>query len=254
MPEAAKQSTLRAALDGKQLLMYYQPIHESGTENIMSAEALLRWRQPGGEICEGSRLTAAAEVGPDLVRLDQWLLTSACREAAQWPEGVRLNLNLSPREFEQKNLVSRLQRIMRDTELHSARVNLEITETTYIHDPADVVAMLNELKGSGFQLWLDDFGTGYSSIEHLRLFPLDGVKLPGSFVKNVLKDPRSTCIVEAVVSLAHNLGLRVVAEEVENREQLEFLRGLDCEYIQGFLFSHPMPGEEFRDKLGADSN
>jgi EAL domain-containing protein (putative c-di-GMP-specific phosphodiesterase class I) len=248
------RAELREALDDESLVNYYQPIHDITTRRIMSAESLLRRLGDDGTVSGAGDLTAAAEHGPDLVRLDQRSLRSAFTDAARWQrlaESVRVNVNLSPREFEKENLVDRIDRLVAETEVLPARVNLEITETSYIHDPAATVAVLEALKERGFDLWLDDFGTGHSSIEHLQHFPLDGLKIPGGFIREVTGNRRCCSIVHGVVALALDLGLAVVCEEVENEEQLEFVRRAGADFIQGFLFSRPMPVEEFIEFLGS---
>lgn len=249
------RAELREALDDESLVNYYQPIHDITTRRIVSAESLLR-RLENSEASAGD-LTAAAEHGPDLVRLDQWSLHSAFSAAARWQrghEGVRVNVNLSPREFEKESLVRRIDRLVEETGVLPSRVNLEITETSYIHDPPGTVAVLDQLKERGFDLWLDDFGSGHSSIEHLQHFPLDGLKIPGGFVREITRSSRCCSIVRGVVALAHDLGLAVVCEEVENEEQLEFVRLAGANLIQGFLFSHPMPVDEFISFLGSQSS
>lgn len=253
MPDNAR-AELREALDDESLINFYQPIHEISTRRIVSAESLLR-RADDSEESAGD-LTAAAEHGPDLVRLDQWSLRSAFADAARWQvdhEKVRVNVNLSPREFEMDNLVARIDGLVQDTGVRSARVNLEITETSYIREPKKTVAVLDELKERGFELWLDDFGTGHSSVEHLQHFPLDGLKIPGGFIREVSGNRRCCSIVRGVVALAHDLGLTVVCEEVENEEQLEFVRQAGGDYIQGFLFSRPMAVDEFIRFVGSQS-
>jgi EAL domain-containing protein (putative c-di-GMP-specific phosphodiesterase class I) len=247
MPDNAR-AELREALDDDTLVNYYQPIHDIATTRIVSAESLLRRTGHQGEASGAHDLTAAAEHGPDLVRLDQWSVRSAFTDAARWQrrsEEVRVNVNLSPREFEKESLVGRIDGLVAETGVVPGRVNLEITETSYIRDPSDTVAVLEQLKERGFGLWLDDFGTGHSSIEHLQHFPLDGLKIPGGFIREIARSSRCCSIVRAVVGLAHDLGLAVVCEEVETEEQLEFVRRAGANFIQGFLFSRPMPVDDF---------
>ena len=247
MAEVA-QDALDRALDGTdQLLLLYQPIHDAKSGAIYGAEALLRQRRESGEIREASIIAEAAEErgGPDLYMLDSMVMRTAYNDAAKWPRDVRLSVNLSPREFQEGNVVDRLTKLITTCGVATTQVNVEITETFYIEHPKQTEDVLHAIKKLGVGLWLDDFGTGHSSITHLQHFPLDGLKLPGAFVKPLPHDRRCVAIVRALLTLAHELGLRVIAEEVERPEQLDFLLELQCEFIQGFLFSRPMPAEAF---------
>ncbi len=242
------RKTAKAALDRaeeeKNLLLLYQPIHDARTHEIDSAEALLRQRRRSGEIREAKIITKTAEKGPELFALDSWALRTAFQQAADWP--IKINVNLSPREFEEGNIVSGLTHLAEASRIDLRKINLEITETSYIKKPEETMETLGELKKLGIGLWLDDFGTGHSSITHLQHFPVDGLKLPGSFVKGLPDDQRSLSITRALIALAHDLGMKVIAEGVEKQEQLDMLTGWSCDFIQGFLFSEPMPADELR--------
>jgi EAL domain-containing protein (putative c-di-GMP-specific phosphodiesterase class I) len=253
MTESAPRAGVRRALDQDQLVLFYQPIHELESRRIVSAEALLRSRRETGEIRSALPLTQAAEEGPDLFRLDSWTMHRAYADAATWQraEGpdVHLNVNLSPREFQEGNVLQRLHKIVEGSgnELH--KINIEITEVSYIEHPKQTKHVLDDMKELGVQLWLDDFGTGHSSVEHLLRFPLDGLKVPATFVKVLSSDQRARAITKSMIDLAHALEMKVIAEGIEHRDQLEFLRDMECDYIQGFLFSKPMPLEEFQQTL-----
>jgi EAL domain-containing protein (putative c-di-GMP-specific phosphodiesterase class I) len=239
---------VRRALDQDQLVLFYQPIHEIGSRRIISAEALLRTQRGSGEIRSAVPLTEAAEESPDIFRLDSWTMHRAYADAASWQrstgQDVHLNVNLSPREFQEGNFMHRLRKLVTGNGNDLSKINLEITEMSYIEHPKQTMHVLDELKELGVQLWLDDFGTGHSSIEHLLHFPLDGVKVPGTFVARLSSSQRARAITKAIIDLAHELEMKVIAEGIEHRDQLEFLRDMGCEYIQGFLFSKPMPLEE----------
>ena len=252
-PEVA-QAALERATEEKNLLLVYQPIHEARTRKVHSAEALMRqWRQ-SGEIREASVITEAAEESPELFALDSWALKTAYSDAAHWQSNgapdVRINVNLSPREFQEGNVHSRLQKLVAGCSVDTRKINLEITEVSQIEKPEQTVEVLNELKKLGIQLWLDDFGTGHSSITHLQRFPVDGLKISGDFVKAIVHDRRSRAITRALVALAHDTGIKVVAEGIEKQDQLDLLLEWKCDYIQGFLFSKPMPVAEFEHLLG----
>ena len=255
MPSDVSQQALDRAIDADGgLLLLYQPIHDISGDRVYAAEALLRQRRQSGEIREASAITEAAEdsPGPELFVLDAMVVKQAYTDAAQWqgqfPE-VRLNVNLSPREFQEGNVIERLTSLVTACHVDTRKVNLEITETSYIEHPEETMKVLEAMEDLGLGLWLDDFGTGHSSITHLQHFDLDGIKLPGAFVKDVVKDQRCRAIVRSLIALAHDLGLEVIAEGIEHQEQLDFLRDHGCEYIQGFLFSRPMSASDFQQLL-----
>ena len=253
MADPAPRAGVKRALDQDQLTLFYQPIHELESRRIISAEALLRARRQTGEIRSAVPIAAGAELGPELFRLDSWMMHQAYVDAARWQKNgatdVRINVNLSPREFQEGDVMSRLTKLLSSCGVLTESVNLEITETAYIERPKQTMHILDELKELGLQLWLDDFGTGHSSISHLQHFPLDGLKLPGEFVKGVVADVRSRAIVRHIIELAHDLDMLVIAEGVEHDDQIATLRDFGCDYVQGFLFSRPMPVEDFEELL-----
>ena len=238
------QQALDRALDEKEdLLLVYQPVHEARSRRIYAIEGLLRQRRENGEIRETTIITETAEHGPELFVLNSLTVRTAFTDAAKWmakTPDVRLNLNLSPREFQERDVVERLKSLIAGCRTDMTRINLEITETSYFERPEETIESLVELKRLGMQLWLDDFGTGHSSITELQQFPLDGIKLPKEFVSEVECNRRCREISRHLIELAHDLGLRVIAEGVETEGELEFLLEHDCDYIQGFLFSRPM--------------
>src|SRR5256885_8571933 len=248
MTKTAPQAGVRRALDQQQLVLFYQPIHDIESRAVVAAEALLRARRSSGEIRSGEPIAAGAEEGPDLFRLDSWMVQRAFADAAAWGD-VRLNINLSPREFENRGLAARLKSLIAGCGIDPAKINLEITETHHIVDVEQTRRALEDLKKSGVALWVDDFGTGYSSLSHLLHFPLDGLKLPAAFVKLVNSSARAAALVRSLVALAHELKMQVIAEGVEHEDQLALLRDCGCDLIQGFLFSRPMPLEDFQATL-----
>ena len=257
MHTRAPRAGVRRALDQKQLVLFYQPIHETESRKIVGAEALLRSRRPGGEIRSGVPLTITAEEGPDLFRLDSWTMKRALRDAATWQHkgirDVRINVNLSAREFQEGDVSTRLKKLVTGYGAATDQINLEITETSYIDQPNRTRRAVDELRELGVQLWLDDFGTGYSSISHLLHFELDGVKVPATFIRDLPASSRRRSITKAIIDLAHDLDMQVIAEGIEDLDQLAFLREWRCDYIQGFLFSKPMPIDEFVDLLTQSS-
>lgn len=241
----------RALDDTDRLLLVYQPIHDAVTGEIHGAEALLRQRRDNGEIREASIITEAAEEsgGPELFVLDSMVVKTAYTDAVRWPEDVHLYVNLSPREFQEGNVVERLTALVTSCRVDTRKVNLEITETSYIEEPEKTMEVLCAIRDLGVHLWLDDFGTGHSTITHLQHFPIAGIKIGGAFVQPLPDDERCRAIVRALLVLAHDLGIRVIAEEVERREQLDFLLEHHCDLVQGFLFTRPMTAEAFQDLL-----
>jgi EAL domain-containing protein (putative c-di-GMP-specific phosphodiesterase class I) len=235
------QAALDRALDEKDLLLVYQPIHDARTREIVSVEGLLRQRRKNGQIREASVITETAEKGPEVFELELWTIKHALQDAMQWQSGiaahVKVNVNISPRIFEQGSgsVLDRMTEMTGECGIDSANVNIEMTETSYIEDPKDTMYALKMMRERGFNLWLDDFGTGHSSIEHLQLFPLDGIKIPGSFVKGIAKDERCRTIVRTLVHLAHDLGLKVVAEGIERKKAARLSAGARVRLHPGLL-------------------
>lgn len=253
----AQAALERALNETESLLLVYQPIHDARTGSVVAAEALLRQRRESGEIREASVIQEAAEEssGSELFTLDHLLVKQAWMDAALWqrshPE-VRLNVNLSPREFQEGNVLPRLEGLVSSCGIDRHKVNLEITETSYIEKPEETMHVLQTLKDGGLHLWLDDFGTGHSSLTHLQRFPVEGIKISGKFVKS--DDDRSRAIIRMLIALAHDLKMNVTAEEIETTTQLEFLRDCECDFVQGFLFSKPMPVDELHATLARFSS
>lgn len=255
MADPQAEAALARVMDGEaELTLVYQPIHDTRTGAIVAAEALLRQRRRSGELREASIITETAEesCGPELFLLDSMLVKRAYADAAHW-SGVRLHVNLSPREFQEGNVLERLTGLINSCGIDRRNVQLEITETSYIEQPEETMEVLLAIRELGVGLWLDDFGTGHSSLTHLQHFPVDGLKIPGAFVRPLPDDKRCVAIVRSLISLAHELEVGVVAEEVETEAQLELLRSLGCDWIQGFLFSRPMEAERFGEVLSPES-
>jgi len=255
MADSVAKAALDRALDDKeQLVLLYQPIHDARTGEIRAAEALLRQRRASGELREAAIIHEAAEesCGPELFRLDHYLVQKAYTDAVHWQSsrpGVRLNVNLSPREFQEGNVLDRLSKLVTSCGVDTDAINIEITETSYIDEPEQTMDVLEALRKLGIHLWLDDFGSGHSALTHLQHFPVDGLKLPGAFIAPLPDDRRCRAITKSLIALAHDLGMTVIAEEVERREQLDFLLDLECDLIQGFLFSRPMALENLEELL-----
>jgi EAL domain-containing protein (putative c-di-GMP-specific phosphodiesterase class I) len=236
---------LQEAMAGDRLTVEYQPIVEARSGRVVGAEALLHWRAPSREPLDLSALLAAAERSPVIYALERWVL-ARCGEEWKGPAltELRLNVNLSAREFDRPRLPDRLRAALSQSGLDPSRLTLEITETSAIRDPRAVAALLREMKQEGSEVWLDDFGTGHSSLEWLFRLPVDGIKIPGTFVCDVPGDQRAALITASVIDLAHQLGLRVLAEGVERPEQRDWLVERGCDHLQGFLFAPGLPAAE----------
>lgn len=252
--EVGREALDRALDDTDRLLPVYQPIHDARTGEVRAAEALLRQMRSNGEMREAAiiRETAEKKGGEDLAHLESHLIRLAAKDAAAWQadgfESVYLNVNISPRDL-RTSIGRSLAAIVSRCGVDARRINLEITETSYIEKPEETMEVLEEIVDLGIRLWLDDFGTGFSSITHLQHFPLTGLKLPSAFVADLPSDRRCVSIVRSLIALAHDLDLEVIAEGVERQEQLDFLRQLDCDLIQGFLFNRPMELRDFEELL-----
>jgi EAL domain-containing protein (putative c-di-GMP-specific phosphodiesterase class I) len=244
---------LKQALAEQRFVLHYQPIVRADDSRVVSVEALLRWRRPGEEKDDITELLVSVERSPVIFKLENWTLDQAFRAARGWQEagltGIRVGVNLSAREFPRADLARRLRRKLARPGLGGAGVALEITETSSMQDFAGAAEQLQQLSAMGIELWLDDFGTGHASLEWLSRLPTHGVKIAGTFVERLLTEKPCRAIVTRVVELAHDLGLRVVAEEVESGEQRDLLARIGVDLFQGFLFYAPMPAEELPEAL-----
>lgn len=247
------ENTMRRALERQEFFLTYQPQMELSTGHIAGIEALLRWRHPDlGIVPPDSFIPIAEETGL-IVPLGEWVLRAACKQALIWQqEGyppLRIAVNVSARQFRQKNLALRIKAILAETGLDPALLELELTESSVMENPDEAILTLRSLKKMGITLSIDDFGTGYSSLSHLKHFPIDRLKIDRSFVKHVTRDQNDATIAEAIIALAHSMKLTVVAEGIEHGEQMEFMSQHRCDTMQGFYLSRPVPAAEFGDFL-----
>lgn len=247
------ENRLRKALDHDEMRLFYQPIVDLRSGNIVGAEALLRWIGSANGLVPPNDFIPIAEETGLIVPIGEWVLRTACEHAASWQrDGLSLNsiaVNISAGQFRCPKLTQQITDILAATELDARYLHLELTEGMLLSDTHDTISMLNELNMIGLSISIDDFGTGYSSLAYLKKFPLHSLKIDRSFVKDIVNDPDDAAIVNATIGLAHNLRLSVIAEGVENRDQLAFLQAYDCEQAQGFLFGRPCPSEEFEHQL-----
>jgi diguanylate cyclase (GGDEF)-like protein/PAS domain S-box-containing protein len=251
------ETALRLAIEREELSLHYQPIVELASGRLKELEALARWHEEGGG-SPAEFIPVAEETGL-IVPLGNWVLAQACRRMAEWrrrfPErdDLSISVNLSSKQFSQPDLIERIDAILESTGLPPDRLTIEITESVLMQNSVLAAAMLDELAARGIQLCIDDFGTGYSSLSYLHSFPLDRLKLDRTFVSRIAKSDRNLEIVRAVVTLAHNLGMEVIAEGVEDVEQLERLWELGCDYGQGYLFCRPAAAREVDELLAKGS-
>ncbi|MCJ2048180.1 EAL domain-containing protein [Methylobacterium sp. J-070] len=235
---------LRDALAREAFEVYYQPIYSLDTDRICGFEALLRWDHPvRGFISPAEFIPIAEELGL-IVPLGEWVLRRACEEAARWPDGLKVAVNVSAVQFTSASLVTAVREALRRTGLPGRRLELEITESVLVANPGATTAILHSLKALGVRVAMDDFGTGYSSLSYLRSFPFDKIKIDQSFVRDLCMKDGTDFIVRAVIGLGASLGMTTTAEGVETEAQLAQLRAEGCDEVQGYLFSRPVPVSE----------
>jgi len=250
MHEAARErqlmeSDLRVALEKEQLRVVFQPCVDASSEAVTGFEALIRWDHPEhGPVSPAMFIPLAEEIGL-INEIGEWVLRTACEEAAKWPQHVTVAVNLSPVQFRSHALPATIRSALSDTELSAKRLELEITEGVFLSNDEHVHEMIGNLKAIGVKLALDDFGTGYSSLSYLQRVPFDKIKIDQSFVRGA-SDPasRNAALIRAMVGLASDLKMQTTAEGVETQEELQLVRDLGCSSVQGYYFSKPLPADE----------
>jgi EAL domain-containing protein (putative c-di-GMP-specific phosphodiesterase class I)/CheY-like chemotaxis protein len=236
------------------MAVHYQPLVSLETGRIIGMEALLRWQNPSfGSVSPGEFIPLAEDNGL-IIPIGEWVLFTACAQARRWHDlglttPLRLAVNLSARQFRQTDLDRIVARALSESGLPADLLELEITESAFIDDTEEAIAMCRKLKQLGVKLSLDDFGTGYSSLSYVSRFPFDKIKIDQSFVSDIIENPVNAAIATAAIVMARSLNLSVLAEGVETEAQARFLRGRRCDAIQGFLFSPALPAGEFEQLL-----
>jgi diguanylate cyclase len=247
------ESELHTALLQGQFELYYQPKVDTGTDRFDSVEALLRWRHPERGLMMPEDFIPAAEESGLIIAIGEWVLREACRQCKAWQqEGlppVRVAVNVSATQFRQGNLLGVIRAAVAHSGLDPRFLEIELTESAVMMNPEESAAILAELNGMGLLVSVDDFGTGYSSMSYLRRFPIDNLKIDRGFVKDLITRSDDASIVRAIISLAHSLRLKVVAEGVETLEQLHSLKSMGCDQYQGFHFSPPVAASELAELL-----
>jgi predicted signal transduction protein with EAL and GGDEF domain len=240
---------LRDAIDRAELKLHYQPIVDLRSNALTGFEALVRWEHPTKGVVPPTAFIPVAEDSGLILPLGEWVLAEACRRAAEWPENLRVAVNLSPVQFTDPNLLHKIERVLAESGLPPGRLELEITERIFMDSSEATLTTLRRLKHLGIRISMDDFGTGYSSLSYLRSFPFDKIKVDRVFVSDLGFDTEHIVIVQAVVSIANALGMIATAEGVETEEQRRVLAGLGCDEAQGYLFGGPVPGEKVGEVL-----
>jgi diguanylate cyclase (GGDEF)-like protein len=239
------ETDLRKALAKDEFLLYYQPQVDLNTGEIISLEALIRWQHPQLGLIPPNQFIPIAEETGLICPIGEWVMRTACEQHQAWRAAgfppIRIAVNLSARQFQQRDLVKTIKQTLQATHTEPCYLELEITESIAMQDIELTVAVLQELRQMGLQIAMDDFGTGYSSLNSIKHFPLHTLKIDQSFVRDLMSDPSDAAIAKAVIALGQGLHLKVLAEGVETVEQLEFLRSLSCQAAQGYLFSKPLP-------------
>ncbi|MGH6735141.1 MAG: putative bifunctional diguanylate cyclase/phosphodiesterase [Methyloceanibacter sp.] len=235
---------LRLALGREEFEVVYQPQYDLTSERQCGSEALIRWHHPvHGKIAPGHFISVAEETGL-IVPIGEWVLRRACRDAATWPEGLTVAVNLSPAQFRDGDIAETVAEVLKETGLPPERLELEITENLLINDTEEVLGKLNRLRELGVAIAMDDFGTGYSSLSYLARFPFSKIKIDRQFIRNMTRDPAMRAIVKTIIALGKSLDVIITAEGVETPEQAEMLRKFGCPQVQGFLYGYPEGAEE----------
>jgi diguanylate cyclase (GGDEF)-like protein/PAS domain S-box-containing protein len=245
----ALERDLRRALARGELELFYQPQVALDGDALSGVEALVRWNHPERRLVPPGEFIGLAEETGLIVPLGEWVLRTACTQAAAW-QGIRLSVNLSPAQFKQPNLVEVVQSALAASGLEPQRLDLEITESILLQNTEAAMETLIRIKELGVHIAMDDFGTGYSSLSYLQRFPIDKIKIDRSFIQTLEKRPDADAIIRAVISLGHSLRMQTCAEGVETERQLSILRAEGCDEVQGYYFGKPMPVPEFEAMYG----
>ena len=243
------ENYLRLALKRHELVLHFQPRMKVATGELVGAEALVRWQHPRRGLLPPAKFIDVAEDSGLIVPIGEWVLETACRQAAMWQQrrpGLKVSVNLSVGQVANgERFCSAVAAALATSGLDPRLLELELTESHLIQDMREKANLLNRLGDMGVGIAIDDFGTGYSSLSYLKKLPVDTIKIDGSFVRDIGRDPNDEAIIQAILAMAHSLKLTVVAEGVETQEQLDALRALDCDEYQGFLTAPGLAGPDF---------
>lgn len=252
----ALQSSLRHAMERKELHVYYQPQVDLKTGKIVGAEALVRWQHPERGLVSPDKFIPIAEETGLIIPIGEWVLHTACQQTKVWQNAgfssLRVAVNLSSRQFSQIDLRKQLVQILMETGLDPKYIELELTESMLVQNTEVAIRRLNALKSLGVQIAIDDFGTGYSSLSYLQQFPFDILKIDRCFIRNITENANNSAITKAIIEMAKSLKLKLMAEGVETEAELSFVYQHQCDGMQGYLFSRPVPAHEFEQLLKTD--
>ena len=249
---------LRQAIECRQLRTYYQPIVSIETGKIHSLEALVRWQHPQRGLLMPESFISIAETSPLIVDIGKWILRDACAQVCEWRlkhadhRNLTVSVNLSARQLASQEIVQTVRQVLEETGLEPGGLCLEITETMVLSNASEVALIINKIRDMGVAVHLDDFGTGYSSLSYLHDLPVSAIKIDRSFIKNMSLDGRHAATIQAIVSLARNRGIQVIAEGIETPEQLAQVQALECDYVQGFYFSKPVEPDQIDRLITSD--
>jgi diguanylate cyclase (GGDEF)-like protein len=249
----ALQASLRHALEREELQVYYQPQVNLKTGEIIGAEALVRWQHPERGLVSPDKFIPLAEETGLIVPIGEWVLQTACKQTKHWQTAgfpsLRVAVNLSSRQFSQIDLRKQLVQILMDTGLDPKFIELELTESMLVQNTEVAIRRLNALKSLGVEIAIDDFGTGYSSLSYLQQFPFDILKIDRCFIRNITENANNAAITKAIIEMAKSLNLKLIAEGVETEAELSFVCKHQCDAMQGYLFSRPVPAHDFEQLL-----
>ncbi|MBF0554388.1 MAG: EAL domain-containing protein [Nitrospirae bacterium] len=244
------ENNLRKALEKNEFVLHYQPKIDLNLWSVSGVEALIRWLNPQFGMISPVEFVPLAEETGLIIAIGEWVLRTACAQAKHWQDighnGILMSVNLSARQFKSQNLVLSIKNILKETGLAPESLELELTETVVMDDAEKAIKILREIKNMGIHIAIDDFGMGYSSLSYLKRFPIDCLKIDRSFVSEITTDTDDAAIATAIIAMSHSLKLKVIAEGVETDGQLEFLRALDCDEAQGYLFSKPLSSDDLK--------
>ena len=243
------ETDLRRAIERNELVVHYQPLVDMRSSAVLGSEALIRWQHPEHGLMAPSEFVPLAEETGLICPISDMVVETVCAQNKAWQQAgydpMTVSINVSARQFQQDTLIPSITKALQRSRLDPWYLQLELTESVMMQDSEATIAILKRFKDMGIRISIDDFGTGYSSLSYLKRFPVDSVKIDRSFIKDITINPDDAAIAAAVIAMAHSLKLTVVAEGVETLEQLELLQSLQCDEMQGYFISPPVPAEDF---------
>lgn len=247
------EGDLRRAVERDELTLYYQPQISIASGRLIGVEALLRWRHPEQGMISPARFIPVAEDSGLILPIGEWVMSEAMRQSRAWLDDglppITMAINISAVQFRQDGIVDRVKALIAHHDVDPTTIEMELTESMLMQDARQAIELLTDLSDLGIQLAIDDFGTGYSSLSYLKQFPVDKLKVDQSFVRHITTDSNDAVIARATINLGHSLGLRVVAEGVEDLDTFNYLRAEQCDVAQGYYFGRPMPADRIAELL-----